>query len=38
VGVELINKLILQSKWTDQQLKDAMDVVERGHTSLRKAA
>jgi hypothetical protein len=25
-----------KGKWTNQQLKDAMDIVERGHTSLRK--
>jgi hypothetical protein len=25
-----------KGKWTNQQLEDAMDVIERGHTSLRK--
>jgi len=27
-----------RSKWTNQQIKDATDVVERGHMSLRKAS
>ncbi len=27
-----------QGKWTDQQLEDVMDVVEKGHTFLRKVA
>ncbi len=28
---------ISKSKWTNQQLEDAMDIIESGHTSLRKA-
>jgi hypothetical protein len=29
--------IISKGKWTDQQLEDAIDIVESGHTSLRKA-
>jgi len=36
----LINRstpILVHSKWTNQQLEDAMDIMERGQTSLRKA-
>ncbi len=35
---ELINKLILQNRGTNQQIEDATDAIERGHTYIRKVA
>jgi hypothetical protein len=36
--VKRCNPLITRGKWTNEQLEDAMDVVENGTISLRKAS